>query len=80
MGETMYNQYLNEARAREPEQPLAAPSAGLLDGLGRRLGEFRLDADTLVLLAVLWFILREGEEEADTELLAALAVLLVVGL
>lgn len=78
----MYNRYLNEARAAEPEEPLepAAPASGLLDGLAQRIGSFKLDADTLILLAVLWFILREDEGESDAELLAALGVLLLLGL
>ena len=78
----MYNCYLKDSGAAAPEPPLenAAPASGLLDGLARRVGSFKLDADTLILLAVVWFILREEDEEIDTELLILLGVLLILGM
>ena len=76
----MYNRYLNEAHGCEPEPPAEVPASGLLDGLSQRLSSFRLDSDTLILLAIVWFILREDGQEMDSELLVALAVLLLLGL
>ena len=81
-GGPMYNRYLTEAQGAEPEPPMqdTAQASGLLEGLTQRMGNFKLDADTLILLAVIWFILREGEDETDTELLIALGVLLILGM
>lgn len=58
----------------------STPGGGLLSALGRRLTGFHLDADTLVVLAVIWFVLNDNEEAADNELLAAIGVLLLLGL
>ena len=41
---------------------------------------FRSDADTLVVLAVVWFVLNDKDEEMDTELLIVLGVLLLLGI
>lgn len=78
----MYNRYLNETADARPEPPVqdAAPASGLLEGLTGRIGSFKLDTDTLILLAVVWFILREEGEELDTELLIVLGLLLILGM
>ena len=85
----MYNRYLNEARPPDVEPPAAQasqeqeraePVGGLLGGLTRRIGNFRIDADTLVVFAVIWFILSESGEELESELLIAIAVLLLLGI
>lgn len=84
----MYNRYLNEARPADVEPPAAQasaeqgkaePAGGLLGGLTRRIGSFRVDADTLIVFAVIWFILSENGEEMESELLIAIAVLLLLG-
>lgn len=82
----MYNRYLATAQQQpqQPQQPPhqnnAQPVSSLLSGLGQRLSGFRLDADTLIALAVVWFALREDGEEIDTDLLIAIGVLLLLGL
>ena len=45
-----------------------------------RCERFRIDADTLVVLAVVWFALGDQDGEMDTELLVVLAVLLLLGI
>lgn len=68
---------------REQAEPLkepAAPVSGLLGALTQRLSGFRIDADTLVVLAVVWFVLNDKDEEMDTELLIVLGVLLLLGI
>ena len=41
----------------------------------------KLDTDTLILIAIIWFILQEnGETQIDTELLVVLGILLFMGL
>ena len=65
------------------EEPLKEPAAqvsGLLGALTQRLSGFRIDADTLVVLAVVWFVLNDKDEEMDTELLIVLGVLLLLGI
>ena len=39
----------------------------------------RFDADTLIALAVIWFLISDGEE-FDTELILMIGILLVLGL
>ncbi len=82
---SMYNRYLTAAPPQQPQQPqqnsnLQQPVSSLLSGLGQRLSGFRLDADTLIALAVVWFALREDGQEIDTELLIAIGVLLLLGI
>lgn len=85
----MYNRYLSTA----PDVPApvhdmpahtvreAAEPAGLFGGLSQRLGGLRLDADTLIALAVVWFVLQDGADGGlDLELLLAIGALLVLGL
>lgn len=87
----MYNRYLNAAPCTQPQAvPEPAPEkersepAGLFGGLGsglsQRLSNFRLDADTLIVLAVIWFVLADNLDDCDTELLIAIGVLLILGL
>ena len=54
--------------------------SGLLGALTQRLSGFHIDADTLVVLAVVWFVLNDKDEEMDTELLIVLGVLLLLGI
>ncbi len=69
------------AHAEEDSRKEAAHAGGLFDALSKRLANFRLDADTLVVLAVIWFVLSDSEEGSiDPELLAAIGVLLLLGL
>ncbi|MGM9612635.1 MAG: hypothetical protein ACI3XZ_03950 [Butyricicoccus sp.] len=63
----------------EPHEQVS-PVGGLLGSLSQRLADFRLDADTLVVLAVVWFVLGDQDGEMDTELLALLVVLLLLGI
>ena len=85
----MYNRYLTTAQQHEPEPPAepgtacsgpAASAGGLLGTLTQRLSGFRIDADTLIVLAVVWFVLSEQDGEMDTELLIAIGVLLLLGI
>ncbi len=90
----MYNRYLEQFKPDEPE-PIANidpvnetqntfcenTGGGLLDGLTKRMGKVKLDTDTLILIAIIWFILQEnGETQIDTELLVVLGILLFMGL
>lgn len=91
----MYNRYLTAAQQHRPPEPPPRldgepaprcanashePGGGLLGSLSQRLADFRLDADTLVVLAVVWFVLGDQDGEMDTELLAVLVVLLLLGI
>lgn len=65
------------------EEPLKEPAAQVSGCSVRshsRLSGFRIDADTLVVLAVVWFVLNDKDEEMDTELLIVLGVLLLLGI
>jgi len=44
-----------------------------------RLGGAKLDADTLVAIAVIWFLLSDGKA-VDTDLLIIIGVLLLLGI
>ena len=82
----MYNEYLQHA-APEPmapppknrTPPAGTPGAGLLQLLADRLGGAKLDADTLVAIAVIWFLLSDGKV-LDTDLLIIIGVLLLLGI
>lgn len=80
----MYNRYLTTAP--DPPEPVhtprqAAESSGLLTSLGQKLGGLKLDADTLITLAVIWFVLQDDSQDGiEPELLLAIGVLLVLGL
>lgn len=56
-------------------------TGGILDSLAKRMGKVKLDTDTLILIAIIWFILKEnGENEIDTELLVVLGILIFLGM
>lgn len=82
----MYNEYLQDAVPEPIEQPPEnrTPAArtsggGLLQLLADRLGGAKLDADTLVAIAVIWFLLSDGKA-LDTDLLIIIGVLLLLGI
>ena len=87
----MYNRYLTAAGQQDPPEPPvevpafsaqeqhAQPAGGLLTALSGRLSGFRIDADTLIVLAVVWFAIQDSGEEIDTELLIAVGILLLLG-
>lgn len=64
-----------------PSRPQHHPSAlgSLSQTLGSRLGSIRFDAETLIALVVVWFLISDGEE-IDTELLLLIGILLVLGI
>ncbi len=64
----------------ESRTPAAGTSGGgLLQLLADRLGGAKLDADTLVAIAVIWFLLSDGKA-LDTDLLIIIGVLLLLGI
>ena len=90
----MYNEYLQDAGQPDAsissedfttEEPRTAASGsssssgGLLQLLTDRLGGAKLDADTLVAIAVIWFLLSDGKA-LDTDLLIIISVLLLLGI
>lgn len=81
----MYNEYLEQAvpdSAKPPETAVPASGSGgggLLHLLSDRLGGAKLDADTLVAIAVIWFLLSDGNV-LDTDLLIIIGVLLLLGI
>ena len=82
----MYNEYLQDAVPEPIEQPpenrtpaAGTSGGGLLQLLADRLGGAKLDADTLVAIAVIWFLLSDGKA-LDTDLLIILGVLLLLGI
>ena len=69
----MYNEYLQDAvpesgeRPSENRTPAAGTSGGgLLQLLTDRLGGAKLDADTLVAIAVIWFCCLTGRRWTPT--------------
>ena len=82
----MYNEYLQDAVPEPIEQPpenrthaAGTSGGGLLQLLADRLGGAKLDADTLVAIAVIWFLLSDGKA-LDTDLLIIIGVLLLLGI
>lgn len=88
----MYNEYLQDAGqpdasissedfTQEPRTAASSSSSsgGLLQLLTDRLGGAKLDADTLVAIAVIWFLLSDGKA-LDTDLLIIIGVLLLLGI
>ena len=59
--------------------PAGTSGGGLLQLLADRLGGAKLDADTLVAIAVIWFLLSDGKV-LDTDLLIIIGVLLLLGI
>lgn len=83
----MYNEYLEDvdqtALSRtdtEPQKTAAAGDSG--GGLGQllssKLSGIKLDMDTLIAFAVIWFLLSDGSI-VDTDLLIIIGVLLLLG-
>ena len=82
----MYNEYLQDAVPEPIEQPpenrtpaAGTSGGGLLQLLADRLGGAKLDADTLVAIAVIWFLLSDGKALV-TDLLLIIGVLLLLGI
>lgn len=91
----MYNRYLTEAahsaplHNEPPPQPTPPPPqsgqaasvlADLSRGLSGRLQNIRLDADTIIALVIVWFLLSDDGGEVDWEQLILIGVLLVLGI
>lgn len=85
----MYNEYLEDMDqtpiaqnlpTSESQKTAAAGTHG--GGLGQllssRLGNLKLDMDTLIAFAVIWFLLSDGSI-VDTDLLIIIGVLLLLG-
>ena len=82
----MYNEYLQDAVPEPIEQPPenrthapGAPGAGPRQLLAGPLGGAPPGADTLVAIAVIWFLLSDGKA-LDTDLLIIIGVLLLLGI
>ena len=90
----MYNRYLADAAAdtpplhnETPPEPArqSAPPQGasvfseLTRGLSGRLQNLRLDTDTVLVLAIVWFLLSDGDD-TDWELFLMIGALLVLGI
>ncbi len=86
----MYNEYLEDVdqtalsqtnTASESPKTAAAGCSG--GGLGQllssRLSGIKLDMDTLIAFAVIWFLLSDGSI-VDTDLLILIGVLLLLGI
>ena len=88
----MYNRYLtetapnaplhNETISHHPPQGEQTVSvlAELSRGLSGRLQNIRLDADTIIALVIVWFLLSDDGGEVDWEQLILIGVLLVLGI
>ncbi|HIY12241.1 MAG TPA: hypothetical protein H9842_01470 [Candidatus Agathobaculum merdipullorum] len=88
----MYNRYLtetapntplhNETISHHPPQgeQTASVLAELSRGLSGRLQNIRLDADTIIALVIVWFLLSDDGGEVDWEQLILIGVLLVLGI
>ena len=85
----MYNHYLAAAQADvPPHTPPSAPPpnsaaasalSGLTRGLAGRFQNLRLDADTIIVLALAWFLLKD-EDDVDWEQLLLTGALLLLGI
>lgn len=78
-----------EAMARQPAPPMSPPPPPpqqhpnsafgcLSQALGSRFGTIKFDAETLIALVVVWFLINDGED-LDTELLLMVGILLILG-
>ncbi|MDO5141571.1 MAG: hypothetical protein Q4D31_00965 [Eubacteriales bacterium] len=85
----MYNRYLAAANSEplppdDPPHPADSRPAGALTGLGRglsdRLHNVKLDMDTVIVLALVWFLLADDGDGVDWEQLILIGVLLVLGI
>ncbi len=86
----MYNEYLEDVDSSALTQTNTAPesqkttatgisSGGLGQLLSSRLSGIKLDMDTLIAFAVIWFLLSDGSI-VDTDLLILIGVLLLLGI
>ena len=86
----MYNHYLAAAQADAPPlhtQTSAPPPSsvtasalsGLTRGLAGRFQNLRLDADTIIVLALAWFLLKDNDD-VDWEQLLLTGALLLMGI
>ena len=81
----MYNRYLAAAAGDAPSSPPPPHPAGEAaapgHGLSGRLPNLRLDMDTVIVLAIVWFLLSGDEEKdgIDWEQLFLIGVLLLLG-
>lgn len=78
----MYNRYLPEVPAGAPQMqkhPDHSRDPGASGIFQLQNQAFRPDADTLIALAVIWFLLSDGEI-VHTDILMIAAVLLLLGL
>ena len=88
----MYNRYLTETAHSAPlhtePPPQHSPQSGqtasvlaeLSRGLSGRLQNIRLDADTIIALVIVWFLLSDDGGEVDWEQFILIGVLLVLGI
>ena len=83
----MYNEYLQQAAPDEFSEPMREQQhpppvclpARAHAAADRSAGRAKLDADTLVAIAVIWFLLSDGKA-LDTDLLIIIGVLLLLGI
>lgn len=86
----MYNEYLQDSNATSecpctPEPTEQTPTSGQYSGgglmqlLSEHLGASKFNTDTLIAIAVVWFLLSDGKV-LDTDLLIVIGVLLLLGL
>lgn len=84
----MYNQYIESSAPHataSADFAAASPSKGndsvfanLSHSLGDRLHSIQLDADTIIALAAIWFLLSD-KDGLDSDLLIVIGVLLLLG-
>ena len=78
----MYNRYLSEAGAPDPQMqkhPNCQSGSGANGSSGIFGNRLQLDTDTLIALAVIWFLLADGSV-VQTDILIIVAVLFLLGL
>lgn len=85
----MYNEYLEDADGSALSQTNSTPECqkaatgisggGLGQLLSSRLSGIKLDMNTLIAFAVIWFLLSDGSI-VDTDLLILIGVLLLLGM
>lgn len=82
----MYNEYLEDMdqtaispNISTPEKTATIHGGGLGQLLSGKLGNLKLDMDTLIAFAVIWFLLSDGSV-VDTDLLIIIGILLLLGI
>lgn len=80
----MYNRYLPQAPAPDPlpqmqKHPNRSNGSGANGSSQLPGGRLQLDMDTVIALAVIWFLLADGEV-VQTDVLIIVAVLFLLGL